>query len=140
MGGPSGKRVQRRRTRKEAGQPIQLVCVQEWCRKQYWRTPQQAKSNIGLCPECKRNAVKKRGWLLDPVTYAECQRVKAEEAQMFKGNSQQRIEAMALHERKALNKLWKRPLPMNPVVGEAALGGRPAAKSGKVGGPSGRDA
>ena len=121
---------------------MQFVCVQAHCRKPYILTAQQAKNIAGLCPECRDAARRKRGDLLDPVLYAECQKVMAAERKMLPlaGNIRQTRENLARWERRALLSLEEKPLRMNPVVGEALLGGpSPKAKSGKLGGPSGRE-
>ena len=117
------------------------MCVRESCRKPFTLTMQDEQHIVtGMCPTCRKRAANKQGWLLDPAIYAECQRIKAEEVKMFgKGSGQRREKAMNAWERKALHKLWRKPLPMNPLTGEAALGGVAKGRTGKVGGPSGRD-
>ena len=119
---------------------MQFVCVQAHCRKPYVLTAQQAKNIAGLCPECRDAARRKRGDLLDPVIYAECQKVMAQERALtpMAGNIRQTRQRLAEYTRERLAAMP--PPRANPEVAEALLGGpSPGGKSGKVGGPSGRD-
>ena len=131
----------RRRTRLETGKDSLRVCSREKCRREFVLTAEQDKHvQSGLCPTCKEWAAAKRGDLLDPVIYAECQRVLQEEKALVPvgGNIRATKARLQAYTRERLAAM--KPPRANPEITEALLGGpSPGGRSGKVGGPNGRE-
>ena len=96
----------------------------------------------GLCQKCLKAVRKRKPKVLDPELAAQCRAIAAEEKLLFdKGRGRgSRGDLMARYERAALARLDDAPQRLSPLEAERYLGGpSPGGKSGKVGGPSGRE-
>ena len=130
-----------RRRKSDADGLHGYVCSREACRRPYRITGKKACNiNSGLCPRCKALAAAKRGDLLDPKLYALCQQIaKAERRLVGNGGD---MKKSAWRKRKAAKAVMDGWGPRRRTVLEAERlvgGASPGARSGKVGGPSGRN-